>query len=217
MGGLVYFWEWLTEKFEAARNVYVHVACNTFSLCFTLTVCSTGNRWAFCATKLPPLSSQQKRLDQATVTSIHCQGHWFQPIWRRQEIIFKCESTQYRKGKLTRSQWSSTVSILTPATHIWGTQQKDAIKLKQQKKKTQKKANQIKRKPITTTKGKKSFLKISSFLPREFCCLSHAALDRAAALLCFHTCSSLVAEFYRKHHSCFWCLEKSCQCFETFL
>lgn len=137
MGGLVYFWEWLTEKFEAARNVYVHVACNTFSLCFTLTVCSTGNRWAFCDTKLPSLSRQQKRLDQATVTSIHCQGHWFQPIWRRQVIIFKCESIQYRKGKLTRSQWSSTVSILTPATHIWGTQQKDAIKLKQKKKKTQ--------------------------------------------------------------------------------
>lgn len=109
----------------------------TFSLCFTLTVCSTGNRWAFCDTILPPLSSQQKRLDQATVTSIHCQGHWFQPIWRRQVIIFKCESIQYRKGKLTRSQWSSTVSILTPATHIWGAQQKDAIKLKQKKKKTQ--------------------------------------------------------------------------------
>lgn len=56
-----------------------------------------------------------------------------------------------------------------------------------------------------------------SFLPREFCCLSYAALDRAAALLCFHLCSSWVAEFYRKHHSCFWCLQKSCQCFETLL
>lgn len=58
---------------------------------------------------------------------------------------------------------------------------------------------------------------LCSFLPREFGCHSHVALDRAAALLCFHPCSSSVAEFCRKHHSCFWCLEKSCQCFETFL
>lgn len=83
--------------------------------------------------KLPPVSSQKKRRDQTTVTSIRCQGYWFQPIWRKQVIISKYESTQHRKGKLTKSQWSSAVSILTPAFHIWGTQQKDAIKLKKKK------------------------------------------------------------------------------------
>lgn len=87
--------------------------------------------------KLPPVSSQKKRRDQTTVTSIRCQGYWFQPIWRKQVIISKYESTQHRKGKLTKSQWSSAVSILTPAFHIWGTQQKDAIKLKKKKRPNQ--------------------------------------------------------------------------------
>lgn len=114
----------------STMNLCVLAAGNTFSLCFTMTVHSTGNRWAFCDMELPPVSSHQKRLGQPTVTSIHCRGHWFQPVWRRQEIIFKCESVDYRKGKLTKSQRSSAVSIHAPAAHIWGTQQKDAIKLK---------------------------------------------------------------------------------------
>jgi len=69
----VIFSEWLIQKFEAAMNLYVHVASNAFSLCFTLTIHSIGNRSAFSDMKLPPVSSQQKRLDQSTVNSIHQQ------------------------------------------------------------------------------------------------------------------------------------------------
>lgn len=48
--------------------------------------------------------------------------------------------------------------------------------------------------------------------------VSHTQLLTGLLLSCVSILAPVgFAEFYRKHHSCFWCLQKSCQCFETFL